>query len=184
MAWDNIDDALNEIKKDATKIVRDAVRKAAVQAQKEVIKTADACLETYYRMYKPKKYKRTYNLHKAITPIFEEKAGRRVNLEFTIGVRYDANKLIGLYKSNSWYHQTGTHWISRDSGDFDFDSGNNGIPEPWWILENYLEGVHPGGTTDPVGTDAFMSNFFEHVLPDKINDYIVGSMIEDIVGRL
>lgn len=184
MAWDNIDDALNEIKKDATKIVKDAVKKAAAQAQKEVMKTADACLQTYYSMYKPKKYKRTYSLHKAITPIFEEKAGFKNNLQFVIGVKYDANKLTGLYKSNSWYHQTGTEWIGRDDPYFDFDSQNNGLPEPWWVMENYLEGVHPWAQTDPVSTDAYMSNFFEHVLPDKINAYVIGNMAEDIISRL
>jgi hypothetical protein len=184
MAFDNIDAALNEIKKDATKIVREAVKKAAAQAQEEVIKTADDCLKTYYGMYQPKKYKRTYSLHKAITPIFEEKAGRRVNLEFTIGVSYDANKLKGIYKSNSWYHQSGGTWVSRNSSNFNFDSGDNGIPEPEWILSNYLEGIHPGGTTDPVGTDAFMSNFFEHVLPDKINEYVIGNMMSDIMSKL
>lgn len=190
MAYDNIDDALNEIKKDATEIVKNAVKKAAAQAQKEVMKTADECLEKYYNGYKPHRYKRTRSLHKAITPIFEEKPGRRVNLAFTIGVRYDSSNLIGLYKSNSKYHKSGDTWVSRNDSGFKFDSGDNGIPEPWWIMDQYLQGIHPSGLSgvdgvqDPVGTDKYMSNFFENVLPDKINEYVIGNMIDDILSRL
>jgi hypothetical protein len=61
---------------------------------------------------------------------------------------------------------------------------DNGIPEPEWILNNYLQGIHPWGQTDKESTDTTMTRFFQQDLPDKAGDMIYGEMQDAIVGFL
>ena len=125
---------------------------------------------------KPKIYKRIIPspLRKTIKPIrpkFKEKGDKCV---ISFAIVYDSSYINGIYKSNSWYHQGGgEQWVSRyDNPDrFKFNSSYNGIPESTWILNNYLEGIHPGwvkgedrGWKDSESTADTMQQFFEKEL--------------------
>lgn len=184
MAVQGLDAAFAAIIKDCQAVAVEAVKNAAKKTQGDILAKADDYLQRYYTNYpKPKKYKRTKYLKNAITPVFEDKStSDKISIE--VGVEYDANKLKNHYYSNSWYHQTGTHWISRDSGDFDYDSQNNGIPEPAWIMENFLEGVHPWAQTDHESTNSLMQDFFDVQLAGRIEKYVQEELFAAIVRRL
>ena len=188
MAGKSIDDVFADILKDCKSVATEVVKKAAKKTQKDILKEAKNYLAEYYK-YKPKRYKRTYQLQNAIIPVFKKQSNKDM-ISFEVGVRYDSTPLIGKYRSNSWYHQTGTKWISSDSMDFDFDSQNNGIPEAGWILDNFLLGIHKWGDgpdeyeQDRVSTNTLMEKFFENELPARINQYVQEELFAAITSKL
>lgn len=187
MAGKSIDDVFADILKDCKTVAVDAIKGAAKKTQKDILKEAHSCLDEYYK-YKPKMYKRTYQLQNAIIPVFEEySTGDMISIE--VGVDYDSAPLVGKYKSNSWYHQSGDKWIGKSSSGFDFDSQNNGIPDAEWILDNFLQGIHKWGDgpneyhQDAQSTDSLMEQFFESELPGRISQYVEEEVIEAILNR-
>ena len=200
----DLSDAFKQIEKQSRKMAIDAMREVANKAHQMAIKTAKNCLARYYKNYNPKRYKRTKQLKKAVTASTKPKEARKGD-SYTISffVRYDSNKLKGLYHSNSWYHQSGDKWnpvmftwapdhlvkrYAHDSGigqSIRNDWGqNNGIPEPEWILNNYLQGIHPWGQTDKESTDTVMTRFFKEELPEKAGDMIYEEMQDAIIKFL
>lgn len=182
MAVKGIDAAFASIIKDCQNVAVEAVQNAAKKTQKDILKEADDYLQRYYNNYNPERYVRTYQLQKAITPVFEDRStSKGVSIE--VGVEYNSGMLKDYY-SNSWYHQTGTHWIPRSSGDFDFDSRNNGVPEPEWILNNFLEGIHPWAQDDAESTNSLMEDFFNVQLAGRIEKYVQEELFAAITRRL
>lgn len=187
--------AFAQIAKQSEKMAIDAMREVANKMHKLAIKTAKDCLKQYYASYKPKRYKRTKQLKRAIGASAKPKEVKKGDI-YTISffIRYDANKLKGLYHSNSWYHQSGGEWKPVmhtwdknyiKSGVRDTSIGqDNGIPEPEWILNNYLQGIHPWGQDDKESTDTTMTRFFQQDLPGKAGDMIYSEMQDAIVGFL
>ena len=185
-----MDDVFANIMSDYQAIAAAAIKSAAKKAQADIVQEADRYLRLYYSSYKPSRYKRTNQLKNAIKPIFIDKSSGS-NIDITIGIEYSADALIGKYHSNSWYHQSGTHWIDRSSGDFDFDSQNNGIPQPEWILENFLTGVHQWGDGSnekfehsESSTNTLMQEFFNVHLPKRIDEYMQNELINVIASKL
>lgn len=198
MANESLENAFAEVLDDCQAIATKALANAAKKAQKDIMIEADKYLQKYYAQYKPKKYKRTKQLQKAITPIFNDKLSNGGGF-IEIGVKYDPTPLMDLYRSNSWYHQSGNHWIGREDNDFDFDSQNNGIPEASWILDNFIEGIHPrtrrslngnGGYTyipkqfSGTSTNTLMTKFFKTQLPNRINRYFAEELFDVIANKL
>ena len=179
----NIDDIFESIIQDSQSIVTAAFENAAKKAQADIIKESYRQLAKYYANYKPKMYKRTKRLHKAITPVFLNKSNNNEIL-FEVGVEYDSNKLKGFYRSNSWYHKSGTEWFGREDPYFDFDSQNNGIPEPWWIMNNFLEGIHPWGQVDSESASSLMEEFFDTTLRDHVNMYVSEAITNNLIREL
>jgi hypothetical protein len=189
------DDILNDTKSVAVA----AIKNASKQVQKDVCEQAEKNLKAYYQSYSPKRYERTNRLRRAILPYYADRSNAN-NICIEIGVQYKSSALTGAYKSNSFYHQGGDNWVSRTSGGFNFNSSNNGIPQPEWILNNFWEGIHPTtkfvGWIDeesgcerreyvysPVQTESqfsLMEKFYNTVLKDKIGDY-VNSAIENAI---
>lgn len=191
----NLGAAFKQIEKQSKQMALDSMRKVAQKAHKMAIKAAKNCLRQYYQNYKPKRYKRTNQLKKAIlTPKQpkETKKGSTYSLSFYI--QYDSSRLKGLYSSNSWYHQSGSEWNPVmhtwdpsyiKSGVRDTSIGqDNGIPESGWILNNYLQGVHPWAQTDSESTDTVMTRFFEKELPSMAGDMIYKEMQDAVIGFL
>lgn len=167
-------------------------KQMAIQAMKDVAdkayamskKKAAECLKNYYNNHKPKRYKRTNQLKNAIKGMspYETTKGSIHSIKF--GIVYDSKHLDGLYRSNSWYHQSGTEWVGRDDPYFDFDSRNNGIIESSFILGNYLEGIHPWAKIDQESTDEAMTRFFKEELPGTIGDMIYDEMQNAVLNFL
>lgn len=194
--------AFVQIEKQSKKMAIDAMRKAAAKMDIMAVKTARKCLEQYYASYTPKRYKRTKQLHKAILHYKPKETHDGDKYTILLRIHYDSNKLKGLYHSNSWYHQSGDVWkpvmltwapdhlvkgLAHDPMMDDLRRGygqNNGVPEPEWILNNYLQGIHPWGQTDKESTYTVMNRFFGQELQDKANDIIYKEMQKQIVEFL
>ena len=183
MAGQSIDSAFAAIIDDCQAIAVEAVKNAAKKTQDDIITEANSYLQKYYNNYNPKQYKRTYRLKRAILPYWVDRNGKN-GISIEVGVQYKSSALKGAYKSNSWYHQNGDSWVDRMRGDFNFNSPNNGIPEPDWILNNFLEGVHPWAQTDSDSTNSLMESFFDTELPNRIEQYVQDALFDAIVSRL
>ena len=191
-----------QIAKQSEQMAIDAMSKVGHKMYDMALQTARKCLERYYASYTPKRYKRKKKLIKAITHKYTAKHNDKTgDYVITFYIKYDANKLKGLYHSNSWYHQSGSVWkpvmttwapdhiIKGLPSDVRRDIRNdwgqdNGVPEPEWILNNYLQGIHPWGKTDSQSTNDVMTKFFDKDLPSKAGDMINEEMQDAIIGFL
>lgn len=185
MASTNVDKIFRQIEKDFIQLAKDAAKEAANRAQTDIESKADQFIDEYYNEYSPSYYRRKHALYDLIEPVYEESGSKKgITIEF--GAKYNASNIEGVHKSNSWYRQSGTHWIPRLSGDFDFDSKNNGIPEASWITENFLSGVHPSGKIGDNGGTKFaspdekMQDFFDKELNDKLKSYINEALLSAV----
>lgn len=179
----NMDDVFADIMNDCEAIARDAVKFAAKKIQADVMKEAKKYLKKYYANYSPEWYQRTYRLHRAILPYWSDKSTKDA-ISIEVGVRYKSSALKGAYQSYSWRHQSGDVWISRKEPGFNFDSWDNGIPEPSWILENYLEGQHGGAHQDAVSPTNLMENFLNTKAQNRIGQYLSQGLSKAISSRL
>ncbi len=195
MADKSVEKLFAEILKDYKEVTFEAMKKAAIRAQTDIIDQAHSYLEQYYKNYTPKWYRRKKNLQRAIVPVYKfNKTRRRFN--FTIGVEYDDSKLDGLYKSNSPFHQSGNVWRSsgfpivgfgpeyKQAIKFDPERSDNGVPESDWILDNYLVGIHPWGKQDRKKTTFQMEYFIRKQIPKRINGYVREELFDIVVNRL
>lgn len=197
MADKSIDEVFAGIIQDSKNIAVEAVRNAAKKTQTDILKEADNYLQKYYSNYRPTIYKPAkHQLHKSIVPVFEDKSkGDKVSIE--VGVEYDSGMLKGLYRSKSKFHQSGSPWQSVN--DYSKFSPDYGIVEPEWIMENFLEGIHPrtdvvytesgrrfiyNPQQDSESTDGLMRKFFDTQLPNNINKYVQNELFNAIASRL
>jgi hypothetical protein len=184
MAGKSIDDVFAAIVNDCQAVAVEAVKNAAKKVQHDIIKEAESYLQKYYNNYAPKQYKRTYRLKRAILPYWADRTNKN-GISIEVGVQYNSSALKGAYKSNSRFHQSGDRWISRfDDEGFNFDGGDNGVPEPDWIMSNFLEGIHPWAQNDSESTNSLMADFFETQLPNRINQYVQDELFNAITSRL
>lgn len=187
MAKTNVDKIFDKVEKDFVDLSKKAAREAANKAQKDIKEKADKFIDEYYK-YDAKWYKkqRKHALYKLVEEYYEEKeTSDGITIKF--GIVYNPNKIEGIHKSNSWYHQSGTRWISRADGDFDFDSQNNGVPSATWITEKFWEGIHPSGKVgdddgvhDPMSPDEKMQHFFNTELDNLLRRYISKALLSAV----
>ena len=126
----SLDAAIDEVLKDYKTAMTAAVEYASNRAVEDIWKYSISCLEEYYDNYDPESYKRTDNLWHAFVPYLDIKNNKK-NVTSTVGVEYDAS-LLTTYVVGS-----------KDYGTRDFDSDKNIVPINEWILDNYLNGIHP-----------------------------------------
>lgn len=183
MAATNIDEIFSRIEKDFVKLSKNAARSAANKAQKDIREKADKFIDEYYA-FTPKMYKkRKHALYKLVQRYYQETENSKgITIEF--GVKYDASKIAGLHQSNSWWHQSGTEWISRknNKSKFNFDGQDNGIPDAEWITNQFLEGIHPWAKTDSQSPDDKMQKFFDTELNDLVNTYISDALLDAVAS--
>lgn len=186
MASTNIDKIFSQIEKNYIELAKQAAKEAAMKAQKEIRQKADQFIDEYYDEYAPYYYKRKYALYNLVEDVYKESPNAKgIAIEF--GVKYNSSNITGVHKSNSWYRNSGTRWIPRLSGDFDFDSRNNGIPDATWITEKFLSGQHPSGKVgDDKGIECFgspdekMQKFFDAELNEKLTSYISDALLSAV----
>ena len=192
----NLDKMFRQIQKNSEEMAMKAMINAANKAFNLALQEAKSCLKNYLKR-KPSVYKRInpsplQKAVRAVKPKFIEKNGK---CEISFAIIYDSTRIKGAYKSNSWWHQSGDEWISRfdpkTKNRFRFDSQDNGIPDAGWILNNYLDGVHPGwvndidyGWTDSENTRNTMRIFFEKELKEKAGPLIYEAMQGVIIDFL
>lgn len=198
----DINAIFEDILNDTQSVAVAAIKNASKQVQKDVCEQAEKNLKAYYASYNPKIYKRTNRLRRAILPYYADKSNSK-NICIEVGVQYNSGALVGAYKSNSWYHQSGDKWISRNDESFNFNSSGNGIPQPEWILNNFWEGIHPvtkfigwfdedsgreyrDYAYDTVQTESqysMMEKFYNTTLKNKIDGYVASAIENAILSK-
>ena len=115
--------AMEQLAKNYKKVLQGAVQHASAEAQNDIYEKALSCLEEYYGSYSPRRYGRSGSLGNAFLP-FMKMSGGGDFIVVNVGVEYDAGALTGVYSASKKY----------------------GTADPGWVLDNYLDGIHP--TTD------------------------------------
>jgi hypothetical protein len=114
-------------------------------------------------------------------PYWADRSGIN-GISIEVGVQYKSSALKGVYKSNSKFHQSGDVW--KEVTDHSHVTSDNGIPEPDWILSNFLEGVHPWAQDDVDSTESLMEEFFNTKLPNRIEQYVQNELFNAIVDKI
>ena len=187
---DNFADVYKAVIRNAKVAAVSAAKQTAQKIARDMHKEALDGLEIYYQNYDPDVYDRTYNLKNAIRQHYNDKSTKN-NVNIEIGIIYDASYLEA-YRSNSPLHQSGNEWISRTSDNFDWDSSNNGTPDPEWILNNFLHGVHPRTTTgyayspikDSVDQIGIMNRFIDKKVQKIMDRYMNQALIREFTKRM
>lgn len=188
--YDDFSKVYKAVQRNAKVAAVSAAKKTAQQIAKDMNKEALNGLAYYYANYDPDVYERTYNLKNAIKPYYSDKSNdKTVSIE--IGIVYDA-AYLDSYVSNSWRHQSGDSWVSRNSNNFDWDSGNNGTPDPEWILDNFLNGIHPRTTKnyiyapvkDPKSQIQIMNEFIDNKVEVLMDKYMDAALLREFTRRM
>ena len=132
---ETLDDIVSEIVDSYEEALTFAVNKATNEAKEDIYEKSIDLLHKYYYGYrKPKQYKRTDSLRKSFIPLIHVlKSGDGLACE--VGVKYDPKKLDGAYKSGSEKYGA----IKDEDGHIT----KWGQPDSEWVLNNFLEGLHP-----------------------------------------
>lgn len=127
-----------EIIKMSKEVRKEALISAAPEIQNDIL--THICYKVtqdYYNEYDPKIYKkRMYSLYDA-WDVDAMMVGNGLEFEPFL---FDDN--MPQHTSNSWYHKSGDKWV--EFPDSHNGRQDNGIPQNDWIIENFIEGIHPG----------------------------------------
>ena len=150
-----LDAAIEELRKNYKQVLKEAVQYATKEAKKDVYNKALTCLEEYYMNYLPTSYDpRSDSLRHAFLPYRSVKNTGNY-LVSIVGVEYSASMLEAY------------------AGDSYNASKKYGRADASWVIDNYLEGIHP--TTD--GSSLVGAEYlpiYDTVSPtDKMENYLM-----------
>ena len=146
-----LNDAIDELMKNYESALKEAVEYASGKAVTDIYTQSIDCLQDYYDSYQPTSYGRTDYLWHAILPYSEPIKQNKDEIISTVGVAYDPSQLDNVYYGSEKY--------SPADGS--------------WILENYLNGIHPATDGSSVPGEAFYYEIVDPVSPtEKMNDYL------------
>ena len=137
-----LDELIEQIVADAKNIAIKALEEVGKKTQRDIEDYARNYMEEYYGEYRPTSYRRTRELINAICPYNKKISGVSGNI--TVGIVYDPYRLS--YGKKRYFKDL------RDDKDPDplpEKEGKKGEkPQPLesWILNNFLEGIHPAYT--------------------------------------
>jgi hypothetical protein len=126
--------AANKLKKNYKEVLKKAVQYATEEAKKDVYKKALSCLTEYYNNYDPNSYNRTDSLRNAFLPYSYIKQNDKY-ISSVVGIEYDYSRIDGLYHSGSE-----KYGATKNSEGHIIEYGS---PDSFWVIDNYLDGVHP-----------------------------------------
>ena len=129
-----LDNAIDELMKNYTSALKEAVNYASGKAAEDIYKQAMNCLSEYYDNYDPTSYNRSDSLWHAIVPYCQIHDNEKEIIS-RVGVEYNPFMLETYVDGNPAY-----------SGSKAYDPVDS-----WYVVENYLEGIHPAtnGSRDP-----------------------------------
>lgn len=149
--------AMKELKKNYRRVLKEAVQYATEEAKKDVYNKALSCLEEYYDSYEPNSYNRTYHLEDAFVPYDDIKA-TNTHITSIVGIVYDTS-LLTTYVVGS-----------KNYGSRDVDEGKEILPIEEWIMNNYLDGIHPYTDGSRVPGEAVYYEIIDSPSPTKKMD--------------
>ena len=158
-----LNDAIEEVVKGYKKAANVAAAKASEKTADFIHQEALTCLEKYYYSYtdvlhRPKRYERTNQLkesfvkHTVIKP-------KTKNIVCEMGIIYDYTKLDGKY----------------DRAHDESYKGNWTPPDSSWIVDNYLDGIHPT-TNGATSSDAVVYTPVYGYNPSNRMDYVIDNL--------
>lgn len=134
--------------------------------------------DQYYRDYSPKNYKRTRDLMNVwnIRTFLVGSDG----LKFTLDIDYE---LLEQHYSKSHFHQDWRNgnedlWISRDDPEFNWGEGgedetlDNGLPVRSWIVQNFIDGIHPCSYLDKKTQQVVHQSVKGHTVVESMYKYV------------
>ena len=147
--------AIDDLRKNYKQVLREAVQYATEEAQIDVHTRALTCLEEYYANYNPISYDpRSKSLHKSFVPYMNIKTNN-TQIISTVGVEYNSD-ILEAYAAASYYD------ASKKYGNVDGD----------WVIDNYLEGIHPTTDGSSIPGQAVYIEVVDDKSPtDKMKDY-------------
>lgn len=150
-----LEEAIDSIFKRYNSNLKKAMEHAAKQAEEDINWEAKSCLYQYYENYDPNWYERTDSLIQAFVP-YNKVTTDKDGVKASVGIVYDPSRLEGVYKSNA-----------SDKPFF------NPV-DSTWVLQNYLNGIHPRTNGYPLyGDELIYDPIVDLVSPDKrMKDYI------------
>lgn len=155
----DFDVAMEKLKKNYKKVLTEAVKYATEEAKKDIYEKALSCLEEYYESYDPSSYNRTYHLEDAFVP-YEQIQTTNNQIISRVGVVYDTSLLTGYAVG------------SKNYGSREVDEGKNILPIEEWIMNNYLDGIHPATNGSQIPGKAVYYEFKDPISPtQKMSEY-------------
>lgn len=156
----SLDAAIDELLKDYKTAITKSVEYASDRAVEDIWKYSLSCLEAYYDNYDPNRYDRTDSLWHAFVPYLKIKNNSK-SITSTVGVEYDASVLDAYISSNDAYNGSKKYRPVDAS----------------WVIQNYLEGVHPATDGSSIPGGAIYFEIRDPVSPAQkmeqyLNDYI------------
>jgi hypothetical protein len=147
--------SIQELKKNYRKVLQEAVQYASEEAKKDVHQKALTCLEEYYANYTPTSYiPRSDSLRYSFLPYMNIKSSN-THIISTVGIEYNADKL-DAYANESY-----------DA------SEKYGRVDPNWVLNNYLDGIHPTTDGSSIAGQAVYMEIVDGFSPtQKMDDYL------------
>ena len=153
-----LDAAIEELRKNYKQVLKEAVQYATKEAKKDVHNKALTCLETYYMNYNPTSYDpRSESLQRSFVPYGRVK-GNNNYLMSIVGVEYDSLRLESY------------------AGDSYNASKKYGRVDASWVIDNYLEGIHPrtDGSSTVGGGDYENQKWIDPISPsDTMEEYLI-----------
>ena len=136
-----LDNAIEDILQDLNGAMREATIAAAKQAQVDILTYAkETCLQSYYNGYKPNRYNRQHILESAFVPYRSKIKNNGNIISGSVGVEYSVAKLAERIEAEA------ASYTPREDGSYHkgyYGSRNYQPVDPSWVIDNYLEGIHP-----------------------------------------
>ena len=149
--------AMKELKKNYKQVLKEAVQYATEEARKDVHTKALLCLDEYYANYDPSSYNRSDSLRNAFVPYMDIKS-TSTHIISTVGVEYNTSLLVAYVVG------------SKNYGNREIDDGKEIIPIEEWIMNNYLDGIHPTTDGSSIPGQAVYTAIYDDKSPTKKMD--------------
>lgn len=151
----NLNAAMEELRNNYRQVLKEAVQYATKEAKKDVHNKALTCLEEYYRNYLPTSYDpRSDSLRHAFLPYRSVRSTGNY-LVSTVGIEYSASTLDSY---------AGTSYNA---------SKKYGRVDASWVIDNYLDGIHPTTDGSSIAGGAEYFPIYDAVSPtDKMKDFL------------
>jgi hypothetical protein len=137
--------AMKDLEKNYKEVLKGAVQYATEEAKKDIHKKSLSCLAEYYENYDPNSYDRIDGLRHAFLPYKSVKSDGS-HIIGTAGVEYFYDALDSMYYSGSE-----KYGAKKDKNGHIIEYG---MPESAWVIDNYLDGIHPTTNGYPISKKA------------------------------
>ena len=147
--------AIKELRKNYKEVLKEAVQYATEEAKKDVYHRALTCLEEYYSNYSPTSYNpRSDSLRHSFVPYMTVKSNN-THIISTVGIEYNAD-VLEAYAGSSYKA-----------------SKKYGVADASWVIDNYLDGIHPTTDGSSIPGEAVYMEVIDLISPtQKMDEYL------------